>query len=153
MRSKISYIAIQLVNMKYKFSLSFIRNTLITLLALVGTSAAVGGFGLVITDGLGMQNSVLKDTPFTSFILPGLILSFIVGGTQLIALYKLLKRKNDALFYAAIASFGLMIWLFVEVFIIDHRTALQAVFYAFAILEMMAILGLLKIYPQIVIDK
>ena len=54
-------------------------------------SAVGGGIGMVVADGLSMPKSLLANSPFTTFLLPGLILAVVVGGTQTMAAVRLLS--------------------------------------------------------------
>lgn len=104
------------------------------LTVLVGLSAVAGGIGLVWTNGLGMPLSWLHASWFASYIWPGLILVFVVGGTQLTAA-RLLWRKSPHSEYAlATAGLALLIWIFVEMYSIAHPSWLQAACFFFAIL-------------------
>jgi hypothetical protein len=113
-----------------------IRKQLLFLHTLVGISAVAGGVGLITTGGLGMPLSVLSDTIFDSFFIPGLILAFIVGGTQLLAAVAIYRRKKYAVEVSAIAAFGLLIWLFTEAMILRERNMLQVLYFGLAILSL-----------------
>lgn len=63
-------------------------------------SAVGGGIGMVVADGLSMPRSLLADTPFTTFTVPGLILLVVVGGTQLVSAVLLLARRKPALLWS-----------------------------------------------------
>ena len=45
-------------------------------------SALGGGIGMITADGLSMPKAMLVNTPFSTFTIPGLILTLLVGGTQ-----------------------------------------------------------------------
>lgn len=112
---------------------------------LIGLSCLAGGFGLVFQDGLGMPLSYLDSSPFKSFLWPGLILFFVVGGTQLFAAWQLFKKKNAALYAAAVAGFGLLLWIFIESYIVPDPHWLQLLYFALGLLILIfAILGALK---------
>ncbi|GAB2577700.1 hypothetical protein [Microlunatus antarcticus] len=78
-------------------------------------SAVGGGIGMVVAHGLSMPLSLLTDSPFSTFLLPGLILALVVGGTQTAAAVLLLRRRTSALVWSAVAGFGMVIWIVAEV--------------------------------------
>lgn len=61
-----------------------------------------------------MPRSFLAGTPFDSYVIPGLILGLVVGGTRLAAAVGIMARWSSALVLATVAGFGMIIWTFVE---------------------------------------
>lgn len=110
---------------------------------LIGLSAIAGSYGLIFMNGLGMQIESLHGY-FPSFFVPGLILGFIVGGTHLFASYQLIKNQNFAPEASAIAGFGLIIWVYTEIYIIQQAHWLQAVYFALGIITLFTTMGLYK---------
>lgn len=92
----------------------------------------------------------LSGSPFTSYAVPGLILGFLVGGTQLAAAIALLRSRCSALLLSAIAGFGMIIWIFAELAIIRQYSWLQSVYFAHGALELILVLLLLGICPNLV---
>ena len=127
------------------------RWTLLIVTAFNALSAVGGGIAVVTTGGMGMPASMLAGGPFTSFALPGLILLVVVGGTQTAALVLLLARRASALFWTAIAGFGMVIWIFVETGIIAGISALQVIYFVTGILQLilvLALLGVTRLLPR-----
>lgn len=83
--------------------------TLVGISVFHALSAVGGGSGMVVADGLSMPKSLLAGSPFSTFLVPGLILALVVGGTQTMALVRLLQRRPSALLWSAIAAFGMVI--------------------------------------------
>lgn len=121
-----------------------IRYVLIILELYVGFNSVKGGVGLM-QNGLGIPLALLKNTPFTSFFLPGLILTFIVGGTQLLAAFMLFKKYTYAYEASFVAGFGIVIWTFTEIFMLRQSHFLQALYFGFGILILVLTLLLLRI--------
>ncbi len=119
---------------------------LIILEIFVGITSASSGVQLVLTNGLGMPIPYLKNSPFTSFLIPGLILIFVVGGLHLLAGFLTLKNKVFKLEISAIAAFGLLIWIFTEMYIIGKSSVLQTLYFSVGILELVLILLIQKFY-------
>ncbi|MEP7377850.1 MAG: hypothetical protein ABI675_30905, partial [Chitinophagaceae bacterium] len=75
--------------------LNMARNILIALLAFLGLGAIGGGGVLIISPGgewIGMPLSMLKHSPFKSFLLPGIILFSMLGIAPLLLIIALLKK-------------------------------------------------------------
>lgn len=112
-------------------------------LSLLGISAVAGGVGL-LTNTIGIPISDLNGSIFSSYFWPGLILAVIVGGTELVSARMLLSDHEYDIESVAVAGFGLMIWMFTEVCIVGYHSWLQAVYFIFAILILIAAMLLLR---------
>jgi hypothetical protein len=101
----------------------------------MGLLAAVCGVLLIATDGLGMSRSDLRDSPFGTFVVPGLILSIVVGGSQIAAAVAVLKRHGRAAHLALAAGLVMLGWIIVESVMIPSGRGLQVFILAYAIAE------------------
>jgi hypothetical protein len=104
----------------------------------VGLGALVSG-GMLIHDSTGallqMTPDMLKGTPFTSFLIPGIIL-FAVNGLGQIAGGVLSFRKHRLTgLVAAVFGLGLIIWIFVQVNMIGGGHWLQYTYFGFGVAE------------------
>ena len=101
------------------------------LLAFVALTSIVSGALLVASpDGslFHMSTVILKSTPFSSFLIPGLILCILVGGSNLVALVFNL-RSHPLRFNATIAGGIVLIgWTVVQMFLIGVSHWLQFVY-------------------------
>ncbi len=104
------------------------RNILLLLLAFLGLGAFFGGGALIISPSgklLGMPLSMLDNSPFNNFLLPGIILFTVLGVAPIgvtVALIKKTEYKFAELFnfykdmywawtYCIYIAFSLIIWL------------------------------------------
>ncbi|MCX6210878.1 MAG: hypothetical protein NTZ59_15570 [Bacteroidetes bacterium] len=129
------------------------RNILLILLAYLGLSAVFGGLVLIISPSgklFGMPLSLLDNSPFNSFLLPGIILFTVLGIIPVILIVALLKKPVSKLaelfnFYkdmhwswtfSIYTSFALIIWIQVEMFFLNtvHWLHTFYMFYAIAII-------------------
>lgn len=124
-----------------------ISKLLASFLLLIGITALAGGYGLIFRNGLGMPLSSLAGSPFTSYFWPGVILFFVVGGTHVFASIMLFKRHYLSAEFSAIAGFGLLIWVFVEMYIILGGHPLQALYFSFGILTLV-LTAIMKVYLE-----
>ena len=96
-------------------------------------------------NGAGVPLAYLESTPFTSYLVPGLILAVVIGGTQLSAGISTLKRADHGYALSAVAGFGMIIWIFAELAMMSEYSWLQAVYFAVGVAELALVFGLLGI--------
>ncbi|HMS23088.1 MAG TPA: hypothetical protein PKA38_04995 [Candidatus Levybacteria bacterium] len=111
---------------------------------LVGVSAIVGGYGIIAGNGLGMPRDFLKTSIFNSFFWPGIILFGVVGGTQIIASVMLWVNAGLKRELLAVAGFGLAIWIFVQLYIIESAHILQVIYFTIAMVELVSAMAMLR---------
>lgn len=110
------------------------KKALIALLLFLGITAAIGGIQLIRTNGMGMPADWLSKSPFPNFIIPGLILLFVVGGSGLLAAFLQIKKHKYSIEASVTAGFGILIWIFTELMLIPHASFLQVIYFALGIL-------------------
>jgi hypothetical protein len=101
------------------------RSLLFILVYFVALTALSSGLILVIRpDGssLGLDLSMLKETPFHSFLVPGLLLIFIVGGIHLFAIFLSIVRHSQTYRLTLIAGIVLMVWIVVQFLLVPSYT-------------------------------
>ncbi len=123
---------------------SVITKAIAILGILIGMSAVFGGYKLITTDGLGMPVSLLSTSPFSSYFWPGIILAVIVGGAYLLSAFLLWRQSKLAMEGLAVAGFGLLIWIFVEMYIMHQSHWLHALYFGFGIVTLVETMLLLK---------
>lgn len=111
---------------------------------LIGASAVFGGYRLIAMDGLGMPKDWLAHSPFTSYVWPGLILATIVGGSYVLAAFFMWRHHKFYLETSSIAGFGLLIWVFTELYMLNHPHWLQGLYFGFGIMTIVLALVLSK---------
>lgn len=129
------------------------RTILLILTAFVAVTAFLGGLALTLGALVPSMATVLSPppdyligTPFTSYLLPGLALALVVGGSHAVAFMLLLRRHPRADLLTSVAAFGLLIWIFIQMIYIPF-SVLQAVYFAAGLAEVglvMLRLGLLR---------
>lgn len=125
-------------------------SAILLLLLTFNTVSSFGGAVLAIFfDGGGVPQEHLAGTWFPTFLAPGLILGFVLGGTHMVAAYALLTRRHWALLASAVAGFAMLIWIFTEVAIIGYSW-LQSLYCGFGAVELILVFALLGIAPAVV---
>lgn len=120
------------------------RNVLLSLLYFGAISAFTGGVLGVAANGAGVPLAYLEGTPFTSYLVAGLILGLVVGSTQGVAAIATHRRHPGGLLAATVAGFGITIWIFVEIAITGYSW-LQSIYLTLDIGEVALVLVLLGI--------
>lgn len=103
---------------------------LLALLLLQGLGGLGGGISLVLGpkgEIMHMPVSYLEGSPFSDYLVPGLILMLVLGVFPLVALIGLWLRRLWAWYASFAVGCGLMIWILVEVTIIPYDL-LQVIF-------------------------
>ena len=135
---------------KSKTASPFVARVLIFLLVFIGIGALISGPMLFLApDGHLMKLSVdmLKGTPFTNFLIPGLVLFLFVGVLPILVSYGLLRqpswrwaeainvcKKYHWSWTAAWAAGVIMlIWIIVETSLLGYVSFLQPVITAWGI--------------------
>ncbi len=124
--------------------MKYFRIFVIAGLAYIGLNAITGGYKVITTNGMGMPISLIKNSPFTSYFWPGMILLFVVGGIHLLGAVAVFKRHKYAPELTAVAGFGMIIWTFTEIYIMNHALPIQALYFSFGVATLIAAYILLK---------
>jgi hypothetical protein len=104
----------------------------------VGIGAAVcGGVMIAVPSGelLHLSPNMLDGTPFSNFLVPGIILLCINGICQLAGGIITLRKHKYAGYIGAIFGIGLMIWIFVQVNMIGGKNILQYIYFFLGVAE------------------
>ncbi len=127
------------------------RSIHLFLLAFLGLSAIGGGAALIISPSGkllgGLPLSVLKNSPFDDFLIPGIILFVILGLFPVLLIFALLKKADSPfaehfnLFkdmhwswsFSIYVAFALIIWIQVETIYVQGVGWLQTFYMLFSI--------------------
>jgi len=119
----------------------------------VGLGALFGG-ALAIIDPYGtlfrMPVEVLKKGPFSSFLIPGLFLFFIVGLGHLFSFTAVRRRWKLHPYISGGAGCILMSWIVIQCYIMESVHFLHVIFFAAGLAEGLAALLMLvglKLFP------
>jgi uncharacterized membrane protein (UPF0136 family) len=105
-----------------------------------GLSAVLGGVLGVFANGAGVPVSYLQHTPFTSYLVPGLLLGIVIGGTQVIAAVLIHLKQAWGLPAAVVAGLGMICWIFAELALMREYSPLQVVYLVLGTGEMVLVL-------------
>jgi FtsH-binding integral membrane protein len=97
---------------------------LLILILFQALSGIGGGIGLVFDpsgESIGIPIDWLAGSPFSDYLIPGLILLFILGVFPLIVFYGLLKKMRYSWPGSLLIASALIIWIGVEILIIGYQ--------------------------------
>jgi len=103
------------------------RRTLVGLHLFNAVSAVGGGIGLV-AGGLGVPTVLLRHTPFDSFVVPGIFLAVVIGGSATIGAAALLAHRRRALVTSAAAGAVMVGWILGETLLVEGFSWLQGLY-------------------------
>ncbi len=141
------------------------RNILIFLLAFLGLGAIGGGGALIISPSGkllgGLPLSILERSPFTDFLVPGIILFIVLGLIPCLLVYALIKRPESkfagyfnffkdmhwAWSFSIYVAFALIIWIQVETIYVQGVGWLQTFYMLYSItLVLVALLPKVRMF-------
>ncbi len=100
---------------------------LISLALFNAVSAIGGGIGLV-TGTLPVPTSLLARTPFDTYVVPGIFLAVVIGGSALVGALALLKRTRHSRSVSAAAGLIMVGWIAGETIIVGGFSWLQGLY-------------------------
>ena len=141
------------MNEKKKRLLSYLLGAL---QAFIGITAIAGGFRLVSNpDGtLDIPLEWLSNTPFASYLIPGLVLMIVIGfGSVLAGIVSFLKKRYAGGIAAASGTF-LILFMTIEVWLIGLRNLLQPLYFILGAIVLILGLKLFRTFMtvSIVVD-
>ncbi len=128
-----------------------VRNIHLCLLAFLGLSAIGGGGALIISPSGkllgGLPLSILQNSPFANFLIPGIILFVVLGLFPTLLIFALVKKTASpfaeyfnffkdmhwAWSFSIYVTFALIIWIQVETIFVQGVGWLQTFYMLYAI--------------------
>lgn len=105
----------------------------------IGMGALTGGIPLILSpngSSSGMNVDILQNTPFDSFLIPGILLMSVNGIGSLVGSYFSLKFKQIAGHAGIILGLALMIWIIVQMYLLGNISWLQPILLVIGITEL-----------------
>ena len=112
---------------------SILSLLLAIILLFTGLVSVISGAAMIVTNGIGMPQEWLEGTVFSSYLIPALILAIVIGGVSILAGILLIMKKRLAIEVSAASGFGLLIWIFTEMYLIRESHFLHTIFFIEAI--------------------
>ena len=112
------------------------RYILATLLALVAANAFAGGY-YGLAGAKGVPTEWLAGSPFSSYVIPGLVLFLVVGGSCLVAAIALFASFRIDRIAACVSGGVLLVWIVVQVAVIGYVSWLQPTIFGVSIVVLL----------------
>ena len=128
--------------MKRVYSLLFVLH------AFVGVGALFGGLSAISNPNapLGIPIEILKNSPFSNFLIPGIILFTLIGlGNIFCALMFRFKSRFQG-YISSVFSCALVIWIVVQCIMLNSIEALHIIFFMIGLFEVA--LSIIILYEQ-----
>ncbi|HKL78897.1 MAG TPA: hypothetical protein VJ888_00530 [Mobilitalea sp.] len=128
--------------------MKLVNRVLFILHALTGVGAMGGGMMAILypQGPAGMPADALKNSPFSDFLIPGIILFTVIGlGNVFSAIMIIVKSKYQG-YISCVFGGALMIWLIVQCIILNAVVALHVIFFVIGFVQ--AMLGLILLFKD-----
>ncbi|MGC6769803.1 hypothetical protein [Enterococcus sp. LJL51] len=113
---------------------------LIGLNCLMGLGAASGSF-LALNAGareaVGIDNSMLVNSPFTSFLIPGLFLLLVLSGGNILVGILSIKKLPEFPYYQAAIGCILCLWIVIQCIMLWEIVALHLIFFIIGFIQLL----------------
>lgn len=105
--------------------------------AFIGIGGMAGGLGAITNPNapMGMTLDALKYSPFSNYLIPGILLFGVIGlGNVLCAVSMLLKSKFQG-YTSSVFSWALVIWIVVQVIMLRIIHYLHVIFFILGLVQ------------------
>ena len=128
--------------MKRIFRLLFILH------AFVGLGAIGGGIMAILNPQGpgGMPTDALKNSPFSNFLIPGIILFIVIGLGNVFSAVTLLLKSRFQGYISNVFSWALVIWIIIQCIMLNAVAYLHIIFFIIGLVE--AALSIIILFKQ-----
>ena len=113
------------------------KTFLFILLSFIAITSTLSGLLMISNSGGGILNlplSLLDGTPFKDFLVPGILLTTIVGAVNLLAVFHNIKRHSDRYKWAIAGGIMISGWIVVQIILIHAAHWLHFLYLGIGIL-------------------
>lgn len=114
-----------------------IRVIVIVFLFFTSINALISGVLFIVDPTgnlMGMTTDYIKTSPFTTFLIPGVVLFTLNGIMNLFAGIALIKNKAYASLFVILQGFILICWIIIQVLMVKDINMLHISMFAFGVL-------------------
>lgn len=114
----------------------------------VGIGALAGGLAAITNPfgPMGMPTEPLKNSPFSNYLIPGIILFVIIGLGNIISAIMFRFKSRYQGYISSIFSWALMIWIIVQCIILKSIVSLHVIYFIIGLIE--AVLSMIILFEQ-----
>jgi len=128
--------------------MKLVYRLLFALHILVGVGAVSGGFTAITNpeEPLGITVEALKNSPFTNFLIPGIILFVVIGLGNIISALMFLFKTRFQGYISGVFSGALIIWIVVQCIMLNAIAFLHVLFFLIGLIQ--AACSMIILYEQ-----
>ena len=114
----------------------------------VGLGAVAGGLAAIINpyEPLGMSIEPLKNSPFSNYLIPGIILFTVIGLGNIISALMFRFKSRFQGYISSVFSWALVIWIIVQCIMLNGVVFLHVLFFIIGLIE--AVLSMILLFEQ-----
>lgn len=104
---------------------------LFILISFIALTATLSGLFMISNPEGGIMNlqlELLKNSPFKNFLMPGILLTVIVGGTNLLAVYYNIQRHPGRYNWAMAGGLMISGWIIIQMILINAVSWLHFIY-------------------------
>lgn len=103
----------------------------------VGIGAMFGGLAAITNPNnpVGVPTSILKSSPFSNFLIPGIILFTVIGLGNLLSALTLSLKSNYQGYISSTFSWALVIWIIVQCIMLRDVVFLHVLFFTLGLIQ------------------
>ncbi len=116
------------------------KTILFILVSFIAITAVLSGLLMISDPGGGILNlpvRLLENTPFKNYMLPGILLTTLVGGVNLIAIFFNMQRHPSRYNWAMAGGFMICVWILVQLLLIQAAHWLHFIYFGIGLLIML----------------
>jgi len=128
--------------------MKIVNRLLFALHAFVGLGAIGGGMMAILNPQGpgGMPTDALKNSPFSNFIIPGIILFTVIGLGNVFSAVSILFKSKYQGYISSVFSWALVIWIVVQCIMLNEVVFLHILFFIIGL--MAAVLAMVILFEQ-----
>lgn len=121
---------------------------LLALHVFVGIGAMAGGLAAISNpqEPLGAPIELLKNSPFSDFLIPGIVLFTVIGLGNIISAAAILFKSKFQGYISSVFSWALVIWIVIQCIMINAIGFLHVLFFTIGLI--MAVLSMTILFKQ-----
>jgi len=128
--------------------MKIVNRLLFALHAFVGLGAIGGGMMAILNSQGpgGMPIDALKNSPFSNFLIPGIILFTVIGLGNVFSAVSILFKSKYQGYISSVFSWALVIWIVVQCIMLNEVVFLHILFFVIGLME--AVLSMVILFEQ-----
>jgi hypothetical protein len=117
--------------------MKIVYRLLFTLHAFVGLGAIGGGMMAILNPQgpVGMSTETLKNSPFSNFLIPGIILFTVIGLGNVFSSVSILFKSKYQAYISSVFSWALVFWIIVQCIMLRTVIYLHVIYFIIGLVE------------------